>query len=151
MTESHAIIPAMIAHWNAHLRMPLEDRVFASLPSANVLVKENLVAFLIAAAIDRGGQAFELWNLPYKLQQSWRHLDTKIIQRMDPAELKEEDAIARAPSQIARSVLRGQSYWSRPLSKTVTEVSLNELLTAPWIKSSRDSRRSSALPRALHE
>ncbi len=92
----------MLDHWESHLTIPLEQRVFASDPRANRLVKENLSAFLMAAAIDRGGQAFELWNLPYKLQESWGHLDTTLIKDMDPARLKDEESIARAPSQIAR-------------------------------------------------
>jgi endonuclease III len=105
MTQFHPVIPAMIAHWKSKLTIPFDERVFASDPAANRLVKENLTAFLLAASIDRGGQAFELWNLPYKLRESWGHLDTKIIRTMDPAELKEQDAIARAPSQIARAHL----------------------------------------------
>jgi endonuclease III len=84
------------------LTIPLEQRDFASDPRANRLVKENLSAFLMAAAIDRGGQALELWNLPYKLQETWGHLDTTLIKDMDPARLKDEESIARAPSQIAR-------------------------------------------------
>jgi hypothetical protein len=95
----------MIAHWRAQPQLQLADVKFAADPKANQLVKEDLVAFLLAASIDRGGQAFHLWNIPYRLKESWGHLDTQRIAAMDPVVLAADPAILQAPSQTSRAQL----------------------------------------------
>ena len=102
----------MMNDWNVQPTVQLENVVFASDPDANLLVKHNLVAFLMAAAIDRGGQSFALWNVPWKLKQEWGHLDVKTIQNMDEQNLMQVTAIAKAPAMTGR----------RDLAKTIISV-----------------------------
>jgi hypothetical protein len=78
------------------------DAPFASDPAADRLVRSDLSAFLMAAALDRVGQSFKLWEIPYLLRGKWGHLDTQRIQAMDPAELAADPIIAHAPAQTKR-------------------------------------------------
>jgi endonuclease-3 len=104
------ILKAMLADWQSKPVVRLEKVMFASDPEANRLVKENLIAFLMAASIDRGGKSFQIFNVPYKFQQKWGHLDTRIIRQMDAAELAIDPILVSVPStmsrrQLARSII----------------------------------------------
>src|ERR1051326_1291854 len=98
MPDSSLVLRSMLDHWEAQPNVRLENVKFASDPDANALVKDDLVAFLMAASIDRGGQSFALWNIPWVLQREWGHLDTARICDMSVEELETCPAIAKAPS-----------------------------------------------------
>jgi hypothetical protein len=66
-SSSPQILDAIIDSWWGSHAGPATGPIFASDPEADGLVKENLFAFLLAASIDRGGNAFALWNIPYRL------------------------------------------------------------------------------------
>jgi endonuclease-3 len=96
------LLDALIGYWQDRSRTGPELPRFASDPDADKLVRENLFAFLLAASLDRGGQAFALWNTPHRLRQQWGHLDPALIQHMVPEELAADPVIVHAPSQISR-------------------------------------------------
>jgi len=96
------ILDAIIDSWWGSRPQATSGPSFASDPEADKLVKENLFAFLLAASIDRGGNAFALWNIPYRLKQEWGHLDPDRIQVLAPEVLAADPVIAHAPSQISR-------------------------------------------------
>jgi hypothetical protein len=104
-SSSPQILDAIIDTWWGSRPQATSGPSFASDPEADRLVKENLFAFLLAASMDRGGKAFALWNIPYRLQQQWGHLDPVLIQGMAPDELATNPVIAHAPSQISRHQL----------------------------------------------
>jgi endonuclease III len=95
----------MIDWWEATHQAAAEQVRFASDPEADQLIKENLVAFLIAAALDRRGQAREIWNIPLALMRRWGHLNPGIIQHMNPVDVASIPEIEHAPTQIARQVM----------------------------------------------
>jgi endonuclease III len=96
------VIEAIFEHWNAQPKSDLSDVPFASDDKANELVKRDVFAFLLASCIDRTGDSTLLWNIPQQLKDSWGHLDSAAIKRMDPAELAANPVIARAPGQVSR-------------------------------------------------
>jgi hypothetical protein len=97
----NGILAAMLGTWTA-AHTPEAGARFANDPKADELVKADLMAFLLAASLDRGGTSFELWNLPHLLAQSWGHLDPARIEMMAQEALAQEPAIAHAPSQVSR-------------------------------------------------
>jgi len=101
-SSSKQILDAMIDNWWGSHAHPPTGPSFASDPEADRLVREDLFAFLMAASLDRGGQAFDLWNIPHRLQQEWGHLDPERIRVMAPDVLSADPVIAHAPSQISR-------------------------------------------------
>ncbi len=105
MPSSSPVIEAMLSAWASQPEVRLDNVKFASDPEANVLIKEDLVAFLLAASIDRGGQSFAIWNIPWMLKREWGHLDTAIICKMSVEDLVVSPAIAKAPAIISRTDL----------------------------------------------
>jgi len=104
-SSSPQILDAIIDTWWGSHPQATSGPSFASDPEGDKLVKENLFAFLLAASIDRGGNAFALWNIPCRLKQEWGHLDRERIQAMAPEVLASDPVIAHAPSQISRHQL----------------------------------------------
>lgn len=94
-----AILAQSVTPWQ------LENIKFADDPEANHLIKENLTAFLIAASLDRGGKSFQIFNIPFKLQQQWGHLDTKLIREMDAEQLAIDPILVNVASSVSRKHL----------------------------------------------
>jgi endonuclease III len=101
-SSSPQILDAIIDSWWRSHAKAASGPSFASDREAEKLVRENLFAFLLAASIDRGGNAFALWNIPCRLKQEWGHLDPERIQVMAPEVLAADPVIAHAPSQVSR-------------------------------------------------
>ncbi len=55
----------MLTTWDAEPH----DAPFAGDPAADRLVRSDLSAFLMAAALDRVGQSFKLWAIPHLLRE----------------------------------------------------------------------------------
>lgn len=104
MTSSSAssVLDSMLEHWRSRPQDHLDNVGYASDPKADKLVRENLVAFLMASSIDRTGNSTLIWNIPYYLQQQWGHLDSAKIGKMDEEELAASPIIARAPGLASR-------------------------------------------------
>jgi len=103
-SSSGELLSVMVGIWRSRAAKAGQP-TFASDPEADKLVKENLFAFLLAASLDRGGNAFALWNIPHRLAQQWGHLDPELIQAMSPEDLASNPVIAHAPSQVSRQQL----------------------------------------------
>ncbi len=86
-----------------------KDGTFTGIPEADVLIRSNPFAFLMAASIDRGARAETVWKIPWYLKQKMGNLDPEKLSQMTPAEL--EDIIRqlpkkpRFPNQAAKTIV----------------------------------------------
>jgi 3-methyladenine DNA glycosylase/8-oxoguanine DNA glycosylase len=95
-------LDTMIDYWKSKPDSHIDVTGFSDDPHADLLVREDLFAFLMACCIDRGGKSTLIWRIPYKLKQAWGHLDPRIIRHMEPKELAANPVIAHAPGQISK-------------------------------------------------
>ena len=96
------MIQEMIGWWENTKPTTLEQVHFASDPEADNLIKGNVTAFAIAAALDRRGRAMDIWNVPLGLQRRWGHLDTARIRQMNPEEVANFPEIQEVPAQVSK-------------------------------------------------
>jgi len=76
---------------------------------ADEFLRENPVAFLMAASLDRGALAESVWRIPLALKEKLGHLDPRILSQMSEDELEKKlrqlDRQPRFPRQSARTIV----------------------------------------------
>jgi len=75
----------------------------AGSPEADRLIRHDLMAFLLAASIDRLGQAEDLWRIPYDLRQRWGSLQAESIAAKSLEEIAATPEVRGARTQISRT------------------------------------------------
>jgi endonuclease III len=102
MAPNNIILDKMVEYYEKEFICPRDQVIYTKNMAANQLVLNDAAAFLFAACLDRTGYAYSIWETPYKLKQSWGHLDVKIIKSMDPSILSADPIVKSISGQVSR-------------------------------------------------